>query len=87
MPVYDTFILGSEYLTSSNMDGNPMDGTLGYPSGYTPQGQPPGGWQGMSIKDILEKVDLFNFTSLGDEENGKRKDRTNEAPMIPDLKV
>ena len=41
----------------------------------------------MSIKDILEKVDLFNFTSLGDEENGKRKDRTNEAPMIPDLKV
>ena len=64
-----------------------MDGTMGYPSGYTPQGQPPGGWQGMSIKDILEKVDLFNFTSLGDEENGKRKDRTNEAPMIPDLKV
>ena len=40
-----------------------MDGSLGYPSGYTPQGHPPGGWQGMSIKDILEKVDLFNFTS------------------------
>jgi len=69
------------------MEGNLMDGTLGYPSGYTPQGQPPGGWQGMSIKDILEKVDLFNFTSLGDEENAKRKEKANEAPMIPDLKL
>jgi len=64
-----------------------MDGSLGYPSGYTPQGHPPGGWQGMSIKDILEKVDLFNFTSMGDEENGKKKEKTNEAPMIPDLKL
>ena len=65
-----------------------MNGTLGYPAGYTPQGQPVGGgWQGMSIRDILEKVDLFNFASLGDEGNGKKKDKTNEAPMIPDLKV
>jgi len=26
------------------------------------------GWQGMTIKDILEKVDLFNFTMLSEEE-------------------
>jgi len=70
------------------MDGNLMNGTLGYPACYTPQGQPVGGgWQGMSIRDILEKVDLFNFASLGDEGNGKKKDKTNEAPMIPDLKL
>ena len=58
------------------------------PSCYNPQGQlVGGGWQGMSIKDILEKVDLFNFGSLGDEENGKKKDKANEGPMTPDLKV
>ena len=58
------------------------------PSCYNPQGQiVGGGWQGMSIKDILEKVDLFNFGSLGDEDNGKKKDKTNEGPITPDLKV
>ena len=54
------------------------------------------GWQGMSIKDILEKVDLFNFTTLVDdgEDTKKQKDNTNstnltdkESPLIPDLKV
>ena len=27
------------------------------------------GWQGMTIKDILEKVDLFNLTSFPGESN------------------
>ena len=31
------------------------------------------GWQGMTIKDILDKVDLFNFTMLSDEDEEKLK--------------
>lgn len=40
-------------------------------------------WQGMTIKDILEKVDLFNITTLDDddEEIGKQK-----ADIKPDIK-
>merc|ERR1711997_137003 len=77
------FSVTDRALITSNMDGNLME-----PSCYNPQGQlVGGGWQGMSIKDILEKVDLFNFGSLGDEENGKKKDKTNEGPMTPDLKL
>ena len=29
------------------------------------------GWHGMSIQDILQKVDLFNFTMLTDEDEAK----------------
>jgi hypothetical protein len=32
------------------------------------------GWQGMTIKEILEKVDLFNISALVDEEK-----KTNET--------
>lgn len=39
------------------------------------------GWQGMTIKDILEKVDLFNFTMLSDEE----KDAKKEKEQSPDI--
>ena len=45
------------------------------------------GWQGMSIKDILEKVDLFNFTTLVDDDAQKKKDTKEYPKMIPDLKV
>jgi len=40
-------------------------------------------WQGMTIKDILEKVDLFNITTLdeNDEEIGKQK-----GDIKPDIK-
>ena len=44
-------------------------------------------WQGMSIKDILEKVDLFNFTTLVDDDGQKKKDTKEYPAMIPDLKV
>ena len=44
-------------------------------------------WQGMSIKDILEKVDLFNFTTLVDDDGQKKKDTKEYPTMIPDLKV
>lgn len=31
------------------------------------------GWQGMTIKEILEKVDLFNISAMvDDEKDGKR---------------
>jgi len=40
-------------------------------------------WQGMTIKDILEKVDLFNITTLDDDDQeiGKQK-----ADIKPDIK-
>ena len=44
------------------------------------------GWQGMTIKDILEKVDLFNITTLVDDDEQKLKD-TKTSVMTPDLKV
>ena len=53
--------------------------------GYS--GMSGGGWQGMSIKDILEKVDLFNFPTLVDDDGQKRKDIKEYPTMIPDLKV
>lgn len=59
---------------------------LDVPVGNGGHGQASGGWQGMSIKDILEKVDLFNFTTLSDDED-KKKDVTKESPMIPDFKL
>jgi len=44
--------------------------------GATPNSHPGGvsGWNGMTIKDILEKVDLFNITSLVDDDYQKVKD-------------
>ena len=32
------------------------------------------GWQGMTLKDILENVDLFNFTMLTEEDEDKIKE-------------
>ena len=45
------------------------------------------GWQGMTIKDILEKVDLFNLTSFpesNDEDVKKFKDIKSNLTM-PDV--
>jgi len=44
------------------------------------------GWQGMTIKDILEKVDLFNFTMLSEEEK-EAKLAKEESPDITDSMV
>ena len=44
------------------------------------------GWQGMTIKDILEKVDLFNFTMLSDEEK-EAKLAKEESPDLTDSMV
>ena len=57
------------------------NGIQGY--NYTPGGN----WQGMSIKDILEKVDLFNFSSLADDEGQKKKEAIEYPTIKPDLKV
>jgi len=43
------------------------------------------GWQGMTIKDILEKVDLFNITTLVGDEEKKLKD-TKASLMMTDTK-
>ena len=48
---------------------------------------PGGGWQGMSIKDILEKVDLFNFSPFVGDDGQKGKDAKEYPTMKPDLKV
>ena len=46
-----------------------MDGAqLDIPVGATPNSHP--GWNGMSIKDILEKVDLFNITTQNASDMG-----------------
>ena len=44
------------------------------------------GWQGMTIKDILEKVDLFNLTTFqeGDDDIKKLKDIKTNLTM-PDV--
>ena len=42
------------------------------------------GWQGMTIKDILEKVDLFNLTSFPDnngDDDKKLKDIKSNLTM------
>ena len=43
------------------------------PVGNNTQTDSATGWQGMTIKDILDKVDLFNFTMLSDEDEEKLK--------------
>ena len=43
------------------------------PVGNNTQSESATGWQGMTIKDILDKVDLFNFTMLSDEDEEKLK--------------
>jgi len=60
---------------------------LQVPVGTSANSQPGGvsGWQGMTIKDILEKVDLFNITSLINDDNQKLKD-TKSSIMVPDTK-
>ena len=62
------------------MDGPQLDVAVG----TAPNAQPGGvsGWQGMTIKDILEKVDLFNITSLVDDDQQKFKD-TKASLMMP----
>lgn len=68
-------------------EGPPADVNAGSDyvgGGVTGGGVGSGGiWQGMTIKDILEKVDLFNITTLDedDEEIGKQK-----ADIKPDIK-
>lgn len=54
------------------MDGSQLDVALGAAANAQPGGV--SAWQGMTIKDILEKVDLFNITSLGDDDYQKEKD-------------
>ena len=43
-------------------------------------------WPGMTINDILEKLDLSNFTTVVEEDDQKLKD-TKEYPIVTDLKV
>jgi hypothetical protein len=61
------------------MEGGPQ---FDVPVGNTGNSQPGGasGWQGMTIKDILEKVDLFNVTSMVDDGYQKMKDT--KAPLV-----
>lgn len=54
------------------MDGPQYDVAVGTTANAQPGGV--SGWQGMTIKDILEKVDLFNITSLCDDDYQKEKD-------------
>ena len=44
------------------------------------------GWNGMTIKDILEKVDLFNFAMISHEEDKKEKE-ANSITNMSDEKV
>ncbi len=44
------------------------------------------GWQGLKLKDILEKVDLFNFTMLTEDKEGHLKE-TEEFPEETNSKV
>jgi len=37
------------------------------------------GWQGMTIKEILEKVDLFNISTLADED---KKPSETQRPKV-----
>ena len=66
------------------MEGPQLD----MPMGATPNSHPGGvsGWNGMTIKDILEKVDLFNITSLVDDDYQKVKD-TKPPFTMSDTKV
>lgn len=61
------------------MEGGPQ---FDVPVGNTGNSQPGGasGWQGMTIKDILEKVDLFNVTSMVDD--GYQKIKDTKAPLM-----
>ena len=43
-------------------------------------------WQGKSIKDILEEVDLFNLITSGDEDEQKLKN-TDTSFIITEIKV
>ena len=43
-------------------------------------------WQGKSIKDILEEVDLFNLITSGDEDEPKLKN-TDTSFIITEIKV
>ena len=54
------------------MNGSPPAAPAGVPlQGFTDK-DAGGVWTGMTIKDILEKVDLFNITTDdGDEPSGK----------------
>jgi len=51
--------------------------------GHDSQEVPLPGWQGMTIKEILEKVDLFNITAMIDDEKEAKKvhqkDNTSEV--------
>ena len=52
------------------MNGSPP--ASGHLQGFTDKDTAGGVWTGMTIKDILEKVDLFNITTDdGDEPSGK----------------
>ena len=66
------------------MEGPQLD----IPVGATQNSHPGGvsGWNGMTIKDILEKVDLFNITSLVDDDYQKVKD-TKPSFTMSDTKV
>jgi len=45
------------------------------------------GWNGMTIKDILEKVDLFNFTMISDEKEQKKKEAKPNIKMSDEKKI
>ena len=45
-----------------------------------------GGWNGMSIKEILEKVDLFNITNLVGDDDQKLKE-AKASLLMPNIKV
>jgi len=64
------------------MDNGPQ---VNVPVGNTLAGGAVSGWQGMTIKDILEKVDLFNITTLVDDDEKKLKD-TKASLMMNDTK-
>ena len=66
------------------MDGSQLDVAVGAAANAQPGGV--SAWQGMTIKDILEKVDLFNITSLVDDDYQKEKD-TKASLMMHNAKV
>ena len=51
--------------TTSNMNGNS--------DAHMP------GWQGLTIKEILEKVDLFNIATMSEDEKSEKNDKKNSG--------
>merc|ERR1711997_830528 len=68
-----TIVLKPKFYLNTSMDILAGEPQTDVPVGNNTQTDSATGWQGMTIKDILDKVDLFNFTMLSDEDEEKLK--------------